>query len=356
MPVRRLLLLLLVPLLVLGACGEDDADGPTAGPGPSSTTETSETVDPPSPTAPPEVERLRVRPTDRVRLSAGHPNGITLADDGTIWVSTRRTVHAVDPEAGRVVTELAGLGPHSFAVSEGVLWASDFDKNEVSAYDVGSGVRIATVRVRRPEGVLVAHGAVWVAMHHDGSLARIDPATQKVTETVELHAADCCGPQALAADDRYVYVGTSDRTARGVYRIDPASAEVVDHVAATGVVLPCGPLTVVGDVVWAGGCQSISAAGRFDFATTEMTQAVFTGYVGGAVATDHATWFTNVEVDGSGRVVSSRLIGLDPETGKEIATAPLEAGSDVSLRHGDALWVAAPGELVAIPLEQLQLD
>ena len=123
----------------------------------------------------------------------------------------------------------------------------------------------------------------------------------------------------------------------------------------TGLVLPCGPLTVVDEVVWAGGCQSIAAAGRFDFSTSEMTQAVFKGFVGDAVVSDDAVWFANAEIDGAGKTVTPRLVGLDPVTGKEVATASLDAGSDVAIEAADSFWVAAPGALLRIPLNQLVL-
>jgi virginiamycin B lyase len=53
-----------------------------------------------------------------------------------------------------------------------------------------------------PSAVAIGTGAVWVANTGDGTLARIDPATNEVVETIEIGNA----PAGIAVADGFVWV------------------------------------------------------------------------------------------------------------------------------------------------------
>ena len=185
-------------VLLVGCAG---VDGEGSGTGLRSGDETATTPQASSAPTPVPVATVTVRP-ERIPVGSGPPRGIASGADGTLWVSMGRATHQVDPATGEILDTLPGTGPHAFTVVDGEIWASDFDADEVRVTDAATGTRPASVRGARPEGVLFAHDAIWVALHNDGAVARIDPVSREVVETIGLHDATCCGPQGLEADDR----------------------------------------------------------------------------------------------------------------------------------------------------------
>jgi YVTN family beta-propeller protein len=103
----------------------------------------------------------------------------------------------------------------------------------------------AAIRVgRAPGAVLVAGGSVWVANSGDGTVSRIDPATNRVVQTLPLpvNVGD------VLAADGWLWVSVNDGT---VWRLDPADGRVSASisVASRGVsVLASG-----GGRLWAAG-------------------------------------------------------------------------------------------------------
>ena len=107
----------------------------------------------------------------------------------------------------------------------------------------------AAIRVgRAPGAVLVAGGSVWVANSGDGTVSRIDPATNRVIATIHVDG----DPAQLTADSGAVWVATAEATrttapARAtLQRIDPATNRVVQT-------LPLPDDAGVGDVLAADG-------------------------------------------------------------------------------------------------------
>jgi YVTN family beta-propeller protein len=112
----------------------------------------------------------------------------------------------------------------------------------------------AELRTGRDAGpALVAAGAVWVPNEADGTVTRIDPATNRVAATVtigdpQVMQAHGCGvdsvhslmwdsllyrrcslPSALASDGRSVWA--ADNAAQGLARIDPRTNRVVQRIS-----------------------------------------------------------------------------------------------------------------------------
>jgi YVTN family beta-propeller protein len=78
----------------------------------------------------------------------------------------------------------------------------------------------AAIRVgNSPGAVLVAEGSVWVANRGDGTISRVDPATNRVIATIGVGA----NPTRLTADAGAVWVANRE----GLQRIDPATNQVV---------------------------------------------------------------------------------------------------------------------------------
>ena len=125
------------------------------------------------------------------------PRGVAVAD-GAVWVASRyaRTVTRVDASTGDV--ELTAAHRRLADRDRGRLRGGlddPRDRRRRLAARSGHGARPAAHRRRqRPGPIQVGDGAVWVANTLDGTVSRIDPATNAVVATVQVGE----GPAALA--------------------------------------------------------------------------------------------------------------------------------------------------------------
>lgn len=122
--------------------------------------------------------------TQRIDVG-GHP-GPLVYGGGRIWVADTKGagITAVNAKGGRVVRR--HLGPHTaplrLATGAGSLWVSSAATGQVhhiglAAFAVGKSIPAG----RRPAGITVAHGLVWVADARSGSVIRLDPSVQAVS-------------------------------------------------------------------------------------------------------------------------------------------------------------------------------
>ena len=199
------------------------------------------------------------------------PAGLAFAD-GSLWVTDRqdRTVSQISPDTNRVSGTLQGVAnaPSGIAAGFGALWVASEVDQTVTRIDLrrgrvtrqdharrkpdsgrdrrGSGVGrergrrhglpdraadrtvVDTIDVGNgPIAIAAGEGAVWVANRQDGTVSRIDPATDVAT-TVPAGKE----PSAIAAGDGAVWV--ADSGAATVSRIDPAGRRPVERIAVGG--------------------------------------------------------------------------------------------------------------------------
>jgi DNA-binding beta-propeller fold protein YncE/predicted Ser/Thr protein kinase len=173
-------------------------------------------------------ELLRVddesgRVVQRIRVG-GHPGPIVYGG-GRVWVADTKGagITAVDTKGGKVVRR--GLEPHKaplrLATGAGGLWVSSAAGGTVRRIDLGSfAVGTPIPAGRRPAGITVADGLVWVADTRSGSVTRVDPS---------LHSASGAPipvgehPGGIDAGTSAVWVTTAGEDA--VRRLDLPSGE-----------------------------------------------------------------------------------------------------------------------------------
>ncbi len=124
------------------------------------------------------------RVTQRIRVG-GHPGPLVFGG-GRIWVADTKGagITAVDAKAGKVVR--SDLAPHTaplrLATGAGGLWVSSAGKGTVQRIDLGTFAAGKPIPAgRRPAGITVADGLVWVADTRSGSVTRVDPSLQAVS-------------------------------------------------------------------------------------------------------------------------------------------------------------------------------
>jgi DNA-binding beta-propeller fold protein YncE len=208
---------------------------------------------------------------------------------------------------------------------------------------------IARVEVPgNPQRLAFGYGAVWVT-NSNGTVSRIDPASNQVTATISLPRQGRL-PEAIAAGAGMVWVAAS---AGVVWRIDPSTNQVVGKVD-TGRLLykPIG-LAVEDDAVWVVCCAN-SAPGRhpdsklirIDPAANRVTARIAVRGDPFAVATDPgAVWVATAQ---------GPVERVDRATNQVVAVisagGPLGGAQAIAVGHG-GIWLADPGDSVVLRID-----
>jgi serine/threonine-protein kinase len=130
------------------------------------------------------IDDETARVTQRIRIG-GHPGPIVYGG-GRIWVADTKGagITAVNTKGGRVVRR--DLAPHTaplrLATGAGGLWVSVAEHGTVRRIDLSSFAVGAPIPAgRRPTGITVADGLVWVADTRSDSVTRVDPSLEAVS-------------------------------------------------------------------------------------------------------------------------------------------------------------------------------
>lgn len=191
--------------------------------------------------------------------------------------------------------------PYALAADGTTLWVTSLDDGVVMAVDTETGQVRTTIDLSSPTGVAVGGGSVWVLEARGNRLARIDPASAKVTAEVALGDADpdpACGMCAESVIYAFGSAWTANNFGRSITRVDGRTLK--------GTTIPTA------NRVW-----SVAAYGN------EIYGSQFE------------------EVDGYIDRSVGGLVRIDPETGK---VAPLSAPGVLGVAAlADRLWLIVPG-------------
>jgi len=168
------------------------------------------------------VERFTVEePTAQTTaLGPGSEPTAVARGQGAVWVVTALstpTLFMIDPPTNRVITKLvlpALSVPSGVAAGEGAVWVADVFHDTIlrieprlrSSSPLSHSDKLAVVaRIRvgsAPSAVAVGRRSVWVTNKLDGTVSRIDPATNRVVGTFRVGA----WPDHVAVDAGNVWV------------------------------------------------------------------------------------------------------------------------------------------------------
>ncbi|HEX3361644.1 MAG TPA: protein kinase [Solirubrobacterales bacterium] len=163
------------------------------------------------------------RVTQRIRIG-GHPGPIVYGG-GRVWVADTEGagITAVNTKGGRVVRRDLSprTAPLRLATGAGGLWVSVAEHGTVRRIDLSSFAVGAPIPAgRRPTGITVADGLVWVADTRSGSVTRVDPSLEAVSGA-PIAVGD--HPGGIDAGTSAVWVTTAGEDA--VRRLDLPSGE-----------------------------------------------------------------------------------------------------------------------------------
>jgi virginiamycin B lyase len=197
-------------------------------------------------------DTLLTRRCDLPSSVAGDARSVWTADNGSEGLAR------IDPATNRIVQRIA-LNTDVFAIALGYgsLWVTAYfnDPHEVLRVDPVSGRVLATITnlpLQGGTGIAVGEGAVWVACTYAQSVVRIDPTTNRISDTIGVERY----PLAVNAGRGAVWVRNEESTS--ISRIDPKS----DRVTATvrGLSAPIGrtgedAMALGPDGLWTAGVQ-----------------------------------------------------------------------------------------------------
>jgi YVTN family beta-propeller protein len=253
---------------------------------------------------------------------AANGRGVYVASerDGIVWL--------IDPATRQVVRKIGvGADVHDLALGFGSVWLADGTDGTVTRID-SQLHSLQRIPLGQPGGdapafwIATGAGAVWVT--HGDALVKIDPATNRVVETLPIPS-----PAGLATGLGAVWVATSQQ----LDEVSPTARAVVHHYPLPGFV--AAP-TVGRRVVWSIVYHDTGEVWRFgdNLATAAIVPRVGRYPLDLAVTRD-AVW----TVDAQGLV--SRIDPTATRVVKTIRTAPT-IRSSLAVADGD-LWVAVQG-------------
>ena len=244
---------------------------------------------------------------------AGGPSGLPADSVGLIGPSGERVGGAVSVGS-----------PDGLAYGADSVWAVDGTGGTVARINPATHAVVQTIPVGTdPAAVTVTGGDVWVANSGDRTVSRISAAAGAVVQTIGVGNI----PDAIASGPSGIWVANQDATED---RIDPVTGDVTMRDIQVGG-LPDG-IAVGPDAVWVANGQDGTVT-RIDPATGQSGGPVSVGAgPEGIAATPAAVWVAN-----SLDLTVSRL---DPATGRVTATIPVGDGPNAIATAGDAVWVS----------------
>jgi len=153
----------------------------------------------------------------------------SLAGDArSVWAADNlgRGLARIDPATNRVVERIAlNADPFAIALGYGSLWVTSYfnEPHEVLRVDPVSGRVLATITdlpLGGGTGIAAGEDGVWVACTYAPSLARIDPATNRVTHAIPVERY----PLAVSVGRGAVWVRNENSSS--VSRVDPRAVRV----------------------------------------------------------------------------------------------------------------------------------
>lgn len=379
----RQTIMLGVMAIVLAACGAEDVAGPsessnqpaadtrpevTVAP----TTSPPETVAPqtsstgPVTTAPPTtVPPTTVPPTTRppaqsesteiiepslpglVEFEGGDIFGDVAAGAGSIWIASRRGLIQVDPEEMTAIWHRDLAPGLNITFAFGSIWVAFGDAGTVTRVDPESLVELAAIRVEgHPEGIVAADDGIWVTQHFDGSISRIDPATNAVAETVVATRPGRRGPMDPALIDGDIWFAIPSYHV--VARVAPGGEVELVPLPGPGAFLL--PVATPQEVWLTDGTLRLTRVDRTTGEATvfDLPEDVGIGGLSNGVSIDGTAWFPGFD---------EAMVAVD-SSGALVASVPLRGALPRrAIVDGDDVWVMseAGGSLERIPLETFTL-
>jgi virginiamycin B lyase len=253
---------------------------------------------------------------------------------------------AVIPTAKVSATIPVGAGPTSIRYLDGAIWVRNNADGTVSRIDPATNAVVATIRVGDGEGdIAYGDGSIWVASSEPATVSRIDPTTNTVIATIPAAGEGTWG---LASTPGAIWVANhrhSTTEKPTVARIDTATNRVV-WTGGVGIASfdgTGGPflMTAAFGSVWVQ-VSNNSEIDRINPSDNSITRIPSTACDGVPQAVGDAVWFSDA--------CSHVLLKVDPATNSIVARAQYPANAVLVgpiTVDGSFLWATMAPKLLA---------
>jgi YVTN family beta-propeller protein len=276
------------------------------------------------------LRRRRRRPIARAAAALATAAALSVV----AWVGVRgaeRVTPVVNPppsSLGRITATIpVGAGPVDVLVSQDAVWVATAAQGTVSRVDPATNTVTTTIQVGRdPIRLVAGFGSIWVANNTEQTISRIDARTGQPLATIPTPTLGA-NQLAVGAGSVWAIAGYS------LVRIDPATNRRIVPVADWELV--DGGLTVAGGRVWLSGraYPGVQPIVRVDPATNRKADTVPTGADGALAVGGGSVW----QADS----VTQSITRLDPRSGRKLAEIPVGVVPK-HLSAGDgSLWVGS---------------
>jgi len=106
---------------------------------------------------------------------------------GSIWlVAKPSTLVRIDPAKNAVIASIQlPSGSENPLFSDGFVWISSYEHNELLKVDPASASVVATIAIGpKPRFLTTGAGSIWTLNQGDGTISRVDEATGKLVATI----------------------------------------------------------------------------------------------------------------------------------------------------------------------------
>ena len=272
------------------------------------------------------MARLKADAVLTVELGAGSVDSV----DG-VWIADRtaRTIVRIDAKDNTAGSPVSlGAEPcGSLVVAFESVWVPLCSDGTMARVDEKTSKVTATVKtkVASPNGrIATGVGSVWAVTDRKGVLSRIDPATNAVV--AEIYVAG--GTEAVVFADNTLWITSEDGNL--LTRVNPHNNEIVEAIKVGS---KPGRIAVGEGGVWTlnRGDGSVT---RIDPATNKVVATIAVG--DGAAGGDIAAGLGSIWVS----VAGAPIVRIDPRTNRAAQRFSGPGGGAVLVAHG-SLWVAA---------------
>jgi ABC-type transport system substrate-binding protein/DNA-binding SARP family transcriptional activator len=224
------------------------------------------------------------------------------------------------------------------------VWLSEPDSSDVVRVDATSGNTERIPVGGQPGALAIGGGAVWaVDSAAGGSLLRIDPSVDRVTQRISLGGAPAA---ALAFGDRKLWV--ADPTDESVLVFDPLSGSPERTIPLT---LHPTALAFAAGALWVADYDADSVAEIDPRSGQPLVTVPNVGSGPAALAVDPRTstvWVANF--------LDSSVSRINSDTGQLAAAIPVGSGPTALALAGSTLWVANEYSQTITPIDPVKND
>ena len=253
---------------------------------------------------------------------AGAPDW--MAVDKEVWVSNspKNLVARLDPKSAAATTFAVGKHPCSgLAAGFGSVWVPNCGDSTITRLDLSDGKTQATFPITIADsegGIAIGAGSFWLLTDTKGTLARIDPATNKIV--AEIYVAP--GSYAVAFGNNAVWVTSHEKNT--LTRVN-AQTNVIEETITVG---PKPRFLTVGEgAVWTLN-QGDGSISRVDPKTNKVVATIEAGIPGNGgeiSAGEGSVWATSFEYP---------ITRIDPATNKVAQQFYGEGGDSIRVGLG----------------------